>query len=233
VNQAGYIESLQKYKAGLSNGDLPDLAQFEETSVQTLLDSQSTVTLQDCADADHYDMSDYIPRTISYYTVNQKLRALPWPVSNPILLYDKSKFRAAGLDPDKPPETLDDLRAMSRQIVASGATKYGIALRTQDYFNEFFYAKAGQQYVNHGPEGRATGAARPPTGGDLDVVGGHGVLGRAEHGFRRGQHRSPARDQHGCRHDIDRLPGRAGSILKFCRAASSRASIPPRPHCRA
>jgi sn-glycerol 3-phosphate transport system substrate-binding protein len=167
VNQAGYIESLQKYKAGLSNGDLPDLAQFEETSVQTLLDSQSTVTLQDCVDADHYDLSDYIPRTISYYTVDQKLRALPWPVSNPILLYDKSKFRAAGLDPEKPPETLDDLRAMSRQIVASGATKYGIALRTQDYFNEFFYAKAGQQYVNRdgGRKGRATKALLDnPTG---------------------------------------------------------------------
>ncbi len=56
---------------------------------------------------------------------------------------------------------------MSRTIVASGAAKYGIALRTQDYFNEFFYAKAGQQYVNHngGRDGRATKALLDnPTG---------------------------------------------------------------------
>ncbi len=167
VDQTGYVESLQKYKAGLESGDLPDLAQFEETAVQTLLDSRSTVTLQDCVDRDHYDLSDFIPRTISYYTVDGKLRALPWPVSNPILMYDKSKFRAAGLDPEKPPATLEEVRQMSRTIVARGAAKYGIALRTQDYFNEFFYAKAGQPYVNNdgGRKGRATKALLDnPTG---------------------------------------------------------------------
>jgi sn-glycerol 3-phosphate transport system substrate-binding protein len=160
VDQTGYPEALQKYKAGLTNGDLPDLAQFEETAVQTLLDSKSTVTLQDCVDRDKYDLSDFIRRTISYYTVDGKLRALPWPVSNPILLYDKSKFRKAGLDPDRPPQTLDEVREMSRTIVARGAAKYGIALRTQDYYNEFFYAKAGQAYVNNdgGRNGRATKA---------------------------------------------------------------------------
>jgi sn-glycerol 3-phosphate transport system substrate-binding protein len=167
VNQTGYKESLQKYKAGLSNGDLPDLAQFEETAVQTMLDSKSTVTLQDCVDRDKYSLTDFIPRTISYYTVGGKLRALPWPVSNPILMYDKAKFRKAGLDPDHPPATLDEVRDMSRAIVASGAAKYGLALRTQDYFNEFFYAKAGQPYVNHdgGRNGRATAALLDnPTG---------------------------------------------------------------------
>ncbi|MGZ4754510.1 MAG: ABC transporter substrate-binding protein [Acidimicrobiia bacterium] len=167
VDQTGYKESLQKYRAGLSNGDLPDLAQFEETSVQTLLDSKSTVTMQDCVTRDHYKLTDFIPRTISYYTVGGKLRALPWPVSNPILIYNKDAFRRAGLDPDKPPATLDEVREMSRTIVATRAAKYGIALRTQDYFNEFFYAKAGQAYVNNdgGRKGRATKALLDnPTG---------------------------------------------------------------------
>ena len=43
VDQTGYRESFEKYKAGLSSGDLPDLGQFEETTVQQLLDSESTV----------------------------------------------------------------------------------------------------------------------------------------------------------------------------------------------
>ncbi len=113
VDQTGYRESLQKYKAGLTSGDLPDLGQFEETAVQTLLDSESTVTMQDCVKADHYSLSDFIPRTISYYTVDHQLRALPWPVSNPILVYDKSKFRAAGLDPERPPA---DARRGARDV---------------------------------------------------------------------------------------------------------------------
>jgi sn-glycerol 3-phosphate transport system substrate-binding protein len=160
VDQTGYPELLQKYKAGLSSGDVPDLAQFEETTVQTLLDSKSTVTMGDCVKADRYDLSDFVPRTISYYTVQDELRSMPWNVSNPVLLYDSGKFTRAGLDPAQPPATLDEVTAASRQIVARGAAKYGMALHIAPYFNEFFYAKAGQQYVNNdgGRRSRATKA---------------------------------------------------------------------------
>jgi sn-glycerol 3-phosphate transport system substrate-binding protein len=170
VDQTAYPELLQKYKAGLTTGDLPDLAQFEETAVQTLLDSQSTVTIADCVRRDRYDLSDFVPRTISYYSVEDELRALPWNVSNPVLIYDTSKFTAAGLDPADPPATLDEVRAAARQIVDRGAARYGIALRVAPYFNEFMYAKAGQQYVNHdgGRTSRATKALLDnPTGREI------------------------------------------------------------------
>jgi sn-glycerol 3-phosphate transport system substrate-binding protein len=160
VDQTAYPELLQKYRAGLTTGDVPDIAQFEETAVQTLLDSRSTVTMGDCVRRDRYDLADFVPRTISYYTVEGELRALPWNVSNPILLFDVSKLTAAGLDPARPPGTLDEVRSAARQIVDRGAARYGIALRVAPYFNEFFYAKAGQQYVNHdgGRSSRATKA---------------------------------------------------------------------------
>lgn len=150
VDQTGYPELLQKYKAGLTGGDLPDIAQFEETTVQTLLDSKSTVTMADCVRRDRYDLSDFVPRTISYYTVQGQLRAMPWNVSNPVLLFDQSKLERAGLDPSNPPATLDELREASRKIVASGAAKHGMALHIAPYVNEFLYAKAGQPYVNRG-----------------------------------------------------------------------------------
>lgn len=150
VDQTGYKELFQKYKAGLTSGDLPDLGQFEETTVQQLLDSKSTVTLQDCVDADKYSLRDFVPRTIDYYTVQSKLRAMPWTISNPILLFDPNKLRAAGLDPAKPPKTFDEVKQYAQKIVAAGVAKQGISLRTQDWFNEFFYAKSGQTYVNNG-----------------------------------------------------------------------------------
>ena len=112
VDQTGYRETFEKYKAGLSSGDLPDLGQFEETTVQQLLDSRSTVTMADCVAADHYRTSDFLPRALGYYTVDGKLRAMPWTVSNPVLLFDPGKFRAAGLDPAAP--TGDLRRARGR-----------------------------------------------------------------------------------------------------------------------
>lgn len=169
VTQTGYPDLLSKYKGGLSSGsgDLPDLAGFEETTVQTLLDSRSTVMMQSCIDRDHYSLDDFVPRTISYYSVGGKLRAMPWTVSNPVLMYNPAAFRKAGLDPAKPPRTLAEVKEYAKRIVETGAAKYGVSLKIAPYVFEFLYAKSGQAYVNNGGgrKARATEALLDnPTG---------------------------------------------------------------------
>ena len=159
VNQTTYPDTLDKYRAGLSTGDLPDVVQMEETVVQSLVDSKSTVPIGACARADRYSLDDFLPRAIAYFTLDGTLQAMPWTISNPILYYDKALFRKAGLDPEQPPATLDEVREYSQKIVDSGAAPHGIALPARDYLNEFFYAKAGQQYVNHG-NGRKSRATK-------------------------------------------------------------------------
>ena len=114
--------------------------------MQTLLDSQSTVTMQDCVDA-------------------RPLRPLRLRAPDDQLLHGRraSSARCRGrLEPDAPlrreqahpgrarprAPARDARRAReaSRKIVASGAAKHGMALPDRaDYLNEFFYAKAGQQ----------------------------------------------------------------------------------------
>jgi sn-glycerol 3-phosphate transport system substrate-binding protein len=159
VNQTTYPDTLDKYRAGLSTGDLPDVVQMEETVVQSLVDSKSTVPIGACAKADKYPLDDFLPRAIEYFTLDGQLQAMPWTISNPILYYDMALFRKAGLDPEKPPATLDEVREYSQKIVDSGAAPHGIALPARDYLNEFFYAKAGQEYVNHG-NGRKSRATK-------------------------------------------------------------------------
>lgn len=155
-----YEDLFTKYRASLSGGDLPDLLVLEETTVQSMVDSQSTIPMQACVDADELDLSDFLPRSIAYYSTEEVLRAMPWNISNPVLWYDRAAFRAAGLDPDDPPDTLAEVREYSEQIVESGAATHGIALRAQDYYNEFWYAKGGQEYVDNGNgrDARATSA---------------------------------------------------------------------------
>jgi sn-glycerol 3-phosphate transport system substrate-binding protein len=75
---------------------------------------------------------------------------MPYNPSNPILFYDKTTFARAGLDPDRPPETLEEVRRYSEQIVASGAAEHGIALRIAEFFTEFWSSKNGQVYADHG-----------------------------------------------------------------------------------
>lgn len=161
VHVPTYEDMLAKYKAGLESGsgDLPDVGQFEETSVQTLLDSRSTVSMQSCVDRDGYPLDDFLPRTISYYSVDGKLVAMPWVVSNPILVYDAAAFRRAGLDPAEPPRTLDEVEAYARRIVDAGVATHGISLQVFAYIPENIAQKSGQSLADH-DDGRAGRARR-------------------------------------------------------------------------
>lgn len=155
VNQVAYPDAFEQYKARLQRGDLPDLVQMEDTTIQSLVDSQSTIPMQSCVDRDDYDLSDFLPRALDFYTTEDVLRAMPWTVSNPVLYYDKNAFRAAGLDPERPPETFDEITEYSRQIVESGAAASGISVWAEPYINEFLFAKSGQVYVDNGNGRRA------------------------------------------------------------------------------
>jgi sn-glycerol 3-phosphate transport system substrate-binding protein len=160
VQFATYQDLLTKYLAGLSTKSLPDLFHPEDTTVQRMIDSQSVMPVQACVDADHYDLTKLLPRATAYFSFDKVLYGMPWSLSNPILWYNKAAFTKAGLDPNKPPRTLEQVKQYSRKIVSSGAAKHGIALRVEPYIFEFLNAKSGGTLVNedNGRRARATAA---------------------------------------------------------------------------
>ena len=145
-----YGDNFTRYKSGLATGALPDLVQIEDTALQQMIDSGSVLPASACVEADGYDTSDHIERVLAYYTVQDVLWPMPFNVSNPILYYNKSVFRAAGLDPESPPGTLEELRAASQAIVDSGAATYGLAFKTDAWFFEHWTAMSGRPFVNNG-----------------------------------------------------------------------------------
>ena len=54
---------------------------------------------------------------------------MPFNTSGPVLYYNKKAFRAAGLDPEKPPTTLDEVRPAAEKIKAAASQR---RLRAQD-----------------------------------------------------------------------------------------------------
>jgi sn-glycerol 3-phosphate transport system substrate-binding protein len=161
VQFANYQDLLTKYLAGLSTKDLPDLFHPEDTTVQRMIDSQSVMPVQACVDADHYPLAKLLPRATAYFSYQKVLYGMPWSLSNPILWYNKTAFIKAGLDPNRPPRTLAEVKAYSQKIVASGAAKHGIALRVEPYIFEFLNAKSGGTLVNNdnGRTARTTAAS--------------------------------------------------------------------------
>ena len=49
-----------------------------------------------------------------------KLNSMPFNTSNPILYYNKDMFKAAGLDPEKPPTTYEEITKAAQVLSKDG-----------------------------------------------------------------------------------------------------------------
>ena len=65
--------------------------------------------------------ADYTPGSLSQCRYGGHLYAIPYLLDCTVLLYNKDVFRAAGLDPNKPPRTLEEMEADARQITQHDA----------------------------------------------------------------------------------------------------------------
>jgi sn-glycerol 3-phosphate transport system substrate-binding protein len=153
-NQGGYLDVIDKfYQSGASAR--PDIVMFPEYGFQEAIDSKTIVPAEVCVRDAGFDMSVVQPSAVQAYSSGGIQWGLPFNVSNPILFYNKVMFEAAGLDPEQPPRTFDELRSMSQQLVDSGAAGFGIALDTSvdsggGWFLEQWFAGAGELFVNNG-----------------------------------------------------------------------------------
>jgi sn-glycerol 3-phosphate transport system substrate-binding protein len=165
VSQGGYDDSLNKFIASLGHAsELPAIIQIEEASTQLMIDSQEVTPVQDFIDKEGYDLSNFEPRLLDYYRVGARLYSMPFNLSSPVLYYNKNDFREVGLDPEKPPQTLEDVKAYSEKLLqkdsSGNITRSGIALDVMPWHFEEMLAKAGALFVNNGNgrDGRATEA---------------------------------------------------------------------------
>ena len=158
VTQTGYDDTWQKYLAGLSNGQLPDVVQLEDQRTQAAIDTGSFLPVQSCMNAAKYPTSDYLPRPLAYWKVNGVQWALPFAVSAPILYYNQNAFTKAGLNPNNPPATLPEMVSDAKALKASGS---GMGLVLDPWHLETWLATANQLFVNNnnGRTARATQAA--------------------------------------------------------------------------
>ena len=148
----------------LRSGDVPALVEMTEGDSQITVDSGGVTPVQQFIDAEGYDLSDFDKKAVDYYSWDDKLYAMPLGINVPMLFYNKVPFREVGLDPEKPPQTLDDVRAYSEKLLkvdsSGNVVRSGIALDTQGWYPNVILAEHGDLFVNNdnGRDGRATEA---------------------------------------------------------------------------
>ncbi len=165
VFQGTYDDALNKLKAGLQSKDVPAVVQMFDLATQVLIDLKVIAPMQDFIDKDKFDLKDFEPNVLAYYSVGGKLYGMPFNTSAPILYYNKDMFKAAGLDPNKPPRTyaevLDYAKKLTKKDASGKVTQYGYGISIYGWIFEQLNAAAGGLYLDNGNgrEARATKAA--------------------------------------------------------------------------
>jgi len=148
-----YAETLTKALAAVRAGTPPTIVQVYEVGTQTMLDSDAIVPVYTLAPSD-FDWSEVIQPVMKYYSVEGKMYCMPFNSSTAMLYYNKDVFRKAGLDPDKPPKTFDEIFEYGKKIIESGAAKGGISFGWPAWVFEQMHAYHGQLFANN-ENGRA------------------------------------------------------------------------------
>ncbi len=155
-----YDDTVSAYKTALKGGQLPDLVQVYDIGTRFMIDSGSVLPVQAFVDKDGYATSDIQPNIAGYYTVDKKLYSMPFNTSMPLMYINADAFRKAGLDPARPPTTLDEIRADAVKIKAtSGETvQFGFGASLYGWFLEQFTANSAATLcdADNGRTGRAS-----------------------------------------------------------------------------
>ncbi|WP_079908929.1 ABC transporter substrate-binding protein [Paenibacillus sp. 32352] len=149
IFQGTYDDLLSKLKASMGSKDGPSLVQMYEIGSRFMIDSKTITPMQKFIDEDKFDLTQLEPNITGYYTLNGKLNSMPFNTSNPILYYNKDLFKAAGLDPEKPPKTFEEVQKAADAITKTGKAT-GANFAIYGWFMEQFFANQGAEYVNNG-----------------------------------------------------------------------------------
>ncbi|GAA5335242.1 ABC transporter substrate-binding protein [Thermus hydrothermalis] len=134
-----YEENQAKVVAAIKAGNPPDTAILLSQQLYTLLSLDAIEPLDAYIARDpelKQAVNDFFPAFMMNSTLDGKVYSLPFQRSTPILYYNKEAFREAGLDPEKPPATWDELVEYAKRLTKRDAqgriVRYGVAIPTED-----------------------------------------------------------------------------------------------------
>ncbi len=124
-----YPETLNAGIAAFRAGQAPDIIQVFDVGTGVMMAAEGAVkpvaeVLQDAGMT--FDKSQYLPGIVAYYSKpDGTMLSFPYNSSSPITYINKDIFEKAGLDPNTPPKTWNEVWEMAKTIKASGAAPCG------------------------------------------------------------------------------------------------------------
>ncbi len=129
VFKGTYPETMTAAIAAFRANEQPHIVQVFEVGTGTMMAAEGAIypVYQLMADTGQaFDPAAFLPTVVGYYTDTQgNMLSMPFNSSTPIMYYNKAIFEKAGLDPNTPPETWEQVEEFSKKIIESGAAPCG------------------------------------------------------------------------------------------------------------
>jgi sn-glycerol 3-phosphate transport system substrate-binding protein len=124
VYKGSYDEAMAAAIAAYRAGNAPNILQVFEVGTATMMYSKGAikpVTEVMKLAGEKFDPSVYIPAVSGYYTAPKgDMVSFPFNSSTTVFYYNKDAFAKAGMDPNKPPVTWQDVTAAAAKLKANG-----------------------------------------------------------------------------------------------------------------
>lgn len=135
VFTGSYDETLIKTRAAVKAGKPPAAVIMSANFLTDLAIEKEIRPLDDLIAADKTTndkfMGQFFPALAGNAVINGHVYGAPFQNSTPLLYYNVDHFKEAGLDPDKPPQTWDELVADAKKLTkreGARTTRWGVML---------------------------------------------------------------------------------------------------------
>jgi len=139
IYSGSYQESITKALTAVKSGEPPVMSILLSTDMFTLIDEEAIVAfdpLIKTAD-DQAWLKSFYPAFMENSQTGGKTWGIPFQRSTIVLYYNKEMFKDAGLDPNKPPATWDEMTAYAQKLTkrdASGkVTQWGVQIPSSGF----------------------------------------------------------------------------------------------------
>ncbi|UYO44409.1 sn-glycerol-3-phosphate ABC transporter substrate-binding protein UgpB [Rhodopseudomonas palustris] len=124
--KGNYTQTVTAAIFAFRSSSQPAIVQVNEIATATMMAAKGAVypvyeLMRD--ESEGFSPADYLPAVTGYYTdLDGNMLSFPFNASTPILYYNKTLFRRAGIDPEAPPATWPDVGTMAKRLIDAGAT---------------------------------------------------------------------------------------------------------------
>ncbi|MBV9702402.1 MAG: sugar ABC transporter substrate-binding protein [Methylobacteriaceae bacterium] len=158
-------QMVTKLATGVQAGEVPDVISFDLIYMPDFMRAGFLTDITDQMKGDA-NLAKVAPAYTKLATYKDRLYGTGFTPDVSILIYNKDLFKKAGLDPNKPPATLDQIHEYAKKIHALGPDIYGF------YFSG---ACPGCNIFTTSPMMVASGAHMLPASADEEPLDGSGV----------------------------------------------------------